>query len=124
MSHKRGQNEGSIYKRRDGHGEARLELNWQDGKHKRKCFYGGTGAEVQEALTSALQDAQQGVPLAVEHQTVGQFQTHWLVTTLKAKASTKELREFRCARPASHFADAGQSSAAITESATHTELAR
>jgi len=48
---RRGQNEGSIYKRKDGRWTACLNLGYQNGKLKRKYFYGETRAEVQKALS-------------------------------------------------------------------------
>jgi len=60
---KRGQNEGSIYKRDDGRWVAVLNLGYIDGKRKRKSFYGDTRKEVQEKLTAALRDQQQNIPI-------------------------------------------------------------
>ena len=45
---KRGNNEGSIYKREDGRWAATINLGWQDGKRRRKTFYAKTRREVQE----------------------------------------------------------------------------
>lgn len=75
---KRGQNEGSIYKRKDGRWVASLNLGFQGGKRKRKCFYGWTRREVQEKLTEALRNLQQGLPLANDVITVEQFLDKWL----------------------------------------------
>ena len=43
---KRGNNEGRIYKLADGRWAATIDLGWQDGKRKRKTFYGQTRREV------------------------------------------------------------------------------
>ncbi len=56
---KRGQNEGSIYKRQDGRWVGVLSLGYVNGKRKRKTFYGTTRREVQERLTTALKATQE-----------------------------------------------------------------
>ena len=80
---KRGQNEGSIYKRRDGRWTAAVSLGYKDGKRWRKTFYGKTRREVQEKLSKALRAQQQGLPVAPERQTVGQFLERWLSDSVK-----------------------------------------
>ena len=70
---KRGQNEGSIYRRQDGRWAAVVNLGYAGGKRKRKTFYGDTRREVQQQLTKALRDQQQGLPVAFPRQTVAQF---------------------------------------------------
>ena len=75
---KRGQNEGSIYQRNDGRWVAMINLGYEDGKRKRKSFYGDTRREVQRQLTKALRDQQQGLPVAPERQTVQAFLERWL----------------------------------------------
>ena len=59
---RRGNNEGSIYKRADGRWAAVINLGWQDGKRKRKTFYGRTRREVQDPFTKALRARQQSLP--------------------------------------------------------------
>ena len=80
---KRGSNEGSIFKRKDGRWAATINLGWQEGKRKRKTFYGKTREDVQKKLTAALHTFQQGLPVASEKQTVGQFLTGWLEQSAK-----------------------------------------
>ncbi|MBT5049007.1 MAG: site-specific integrase [Rhodospirillaceae bacterium] len=80
---KRGQNEGSIFKRQDGRWVAVLNLGYTGGKRRRKHFYGETRKEVQERLTAALRARQQGLPVAPEKQTVGQFLERWLDESVK-----------------------------------------
>lgn len=75
---RRGQNEGSIYKRDDGRWVAVASLGYKNGKRWRKSFYGKTRREVQEKLTEALRTQQRGLPIASERQTVGEFLKHWL----------------------------------------------
>jgi integrase len=75
---KRGQNEGSIFKREDGRWCAVLNIGYANGKRRRKYFYGDTRREVQAQLTKALRDQQQGLPVVAERQTVQQFLEQWL----------------------------------------------
>lgn len=80
---KRGQNEGSIYKRTDGRWVAVANLGYRNGKRWRKAFYGKTRKEVQERLTSALSALQGGVAPIPEKQTVQQFLDDWLKNSVK-----------------------------------------
>ena len=80
---KRGNGEGSIYKRSDGRWAAVADLGWQDGKRKRKTFYGRTQREVQERLAAGLRSHRQGVPLTSDRLTVGQYLDSWLEETAK-----------------------------------------
>src|SRR3954451_22657330 len=57
---RRGQNEGSIYRRKDGRWVGSLNVGVTDGKRRRKDFYGKTRREVQEQLTAALRCQQLG----------------------------------------------------------------
>jgi len=49
-----------------------------DGKRKRKAIYGRTRKEVAEQMKALLREQQQGLPIAVERQTIEQFLTRWL----------------------------------------------
>lgn len=75
---KRGQNEGSIYKAKDGRWVACLNLGWQGGKRKRKYIYAKTRVEVSEKLTAALRNRQLGLPVSNDKITFGQFVDKWL----------------------------------------------
>jgi integrase len=75
---KRGQNEGSIFLRKDGRWASQLNLGWQNGKRVRKFFYGATRKQVQEQLTKALSDLQKGLPVVGAKQTVAGHLTWWL----------------------------------------------
>lgn len=81
---KRGQNEGSIFQRKDGRWVALLNLGWANGKRSRKSYYGETRKEVQEQLTKALSDIQKGLPLVGEKQTVGDYLDWWLENVAKS----------------------------------------
>src|SRR3954447_5954008 len=75
----RGHNEGTITQRKDGRWEARLSLS----NGKRKCYYGKTRKEVQQRLTAALRDQQQGLPIVGERQTTGEYLEQWLETAAR-----------------------------------------
>ena len=77
-SRKRGQGEGSIYKRKDDRWAAVINLGYQDGKLRRKTFYGATREEVKDKLVAALNDQQKGLPISTESQTLSQFLEKWL----------------------------------------------
>jgi len=73
MASRRGHGEGSIYQREsDGRWCSTVDLGWVNGKRKRKVIYGKTRKEVAEKLKVVLRDQQQGLPVAMERQTVGQ----------------------------------------------------
>jgi len=91
---RRGNNEGSIYKRTDGRWAATINLGWQDGKRKRKTFYGPTRSGVQVQLTEALRNNQQGLPVSSERQTIGSFLTSWLVDTVEPTVRPRTLESY------------------------------
>lgn len=82
-AHRRRQNEGSIFRRQGGRWCAILSFGRENGKRKRKSFYGASAAEVQEQLLKARMDLVRGLPVAVERQTVAQFLADWLENTIK-----------------------------------------
>jgi len=75
---RRGRGEGCIVKRPDGRWVARVDLGWENGKRRRKAFYGKTRREAAGKLTKALGKVQQGGTFADERQTVAQFLERWL----------------------------------------------
>ena len=81
---RRGHNEGSIYKRADGRWAASMTIRYEAGKLKRKTFYGKTRREVQEHLTKALRDKQQGMmPVVGPAHTLEAFLIRWLEDVVK-----------------------------------------
>lgn len=94
MAVKRNAGEGSIFQRHDGRWCGILSLGWENGRRKRKSFYGKTAAEVQEQLLKARSDHSRGLPVAIERQTVAQFLDHWLEHTLKSKAKPRSFESF------------------------------
>lgn len=86
---RRGHGEGSIWQRSDGRWEARIDLGYQGGKRRRKAFYGTTRREVSDQLKAALHTQQQGLPVAVERQTLGQFLSKWLEDSVRPTVRPK-----------------------------------
>ncbi|HXG73153.1 MAG TPA: hypothetical protein VNJ04_21375, partial [Gemmatimonadaceae bacterium] len=79
MVKRRGRGEGTIVERADGRWMARVDLGWQDGKRRRKAYYGATRADVAAQLTKALRTVQQGATsLGDERQTIKQFLERWI----------------------------------------------
>jgi integrase len=77
---KRGNGEGSIYRRNDGRWVGEITIEGR----KRKFVYGKTRKEVQEKLQAAFQEKQQGIVLeGTLRQTLGQFLADWLENSQK-----------------------------------------
>lgn len=90
MSSRRGHGEGSIYQREsDDRWCATVDLGYVNGKRRRKAIYGKTRKEVADKLKKALHDQQQGLPVAVERQTVAQFLTRWLADVVRPTTRPK-----------------------------------
>jgi integrase len=83
MARTRGKSEGSIFQRKDGRWCSAVDLGWENGKRKRKYLYGESRKSVADALNKALRDKAQGLPVAMERQTVSQFCEHWLENSVK-----------------------------------------
>ncbi|WP_317853780.1 tyrosine-type recombinase/integrase [Chakrabartyella piscis] len=76
---KRGQGEGSISKRPNGTWYARITLGRdENGKQKRKSFYGKTRKEVQEQMTEALNDVNKGAYIEPSNVTLNEWLDFWL----------------------------------------------
>ena len=87
MGKHRGHNEGSIYQR-ESDGRWVSSVTVAPGG-KRKYIYGKTRKDVAEKLKIALRDQQQGLPVAIERQTVGQFLEHWIADVVRPSVRPK-----------------------------------
>ncbi len=76
MGKRRGNGEGSVFKRTDG----RWEGTMSTGRGRRKSFYGATRQEAWRKLSAALKARQDGLPILNERQTTSQFLSAWLVS--------------------------------------------
>jgi integrase len=89
MARRNANGEGSIYKRKDGHGrwEGAVSVPTISGKRKRVRVYGRTRAEVREKLTLATAQVLRGTPLIDKSWKVGDYLDYWLenivTTTLR-----------------------------------------
>jgi integrase len=77
MSGRRGQGEGSIYRRKDGRWTAVLSI----GTGRRKTFYGKTRREVARRLNDALKRQGEGLPASESRQRLGPYLKAWLTAT-------------------------------------------
>ena len=92
---KRGQGEGSISKRPDGTWWARITLGKDDnGKQKRKAFYGKTRKEVQEKLTVALNDVNDNAYVEPSSMTVAKWMDVWLKEYKKNSLKPKTYNDY------------------------------
>jgi integrase len=78
MTKRRGRGEGGIYQRADGRWEAQLDVGWENGRRKRRSFYGRTRREVLERLSQAQRKLAEHAPLPSERLTVGQLVERWI----------------------------------------------
>ena len=92
---RRGQNEGSIYKRKDGRWAGTLSLGYRNGKRWRKSFYGATRADVQKKLADALAAHQKGLPVVSEKQTVSDYLDNWLETSARSRLRPRTFQRYQ-----------------------------
>ena len=96
MPSRRGHGEGSIYQREsDGRWCCVVDLGWVEGKRKRKVIYGKTRKEVAEKLKVTLHAQQQGLPIAIERQTITQYVEHYIATVISLHGKTTTLDNYR-----------------------------
>src|SRR5262245_45091801 len=77
-SKKRGQNEGSIFQRKDGRWCAVLNLGWRGGKRLRKSFYAATREKVAALLAKAKTAHDSGLPIPHGSDIVADYLNRWL----------------------------------------------
>jgi integrase len=91
---KRGPNEGSIHKRKDGRWVGVINLGFQDGKRRRKYIYGDTRGAVQGRFTAALRTHQQHLPVVGERETTADFLNRWLEESVKPTVRPPTYRSY------------------------------
>ena len=94
MAKRRGNGEGTITRRKDGRWEARYTAQTAEGP-KRKVLYGKTRQEVAKKLTKAMADRDGGITFDAENQTVGEFLSRWLDTSVKDNVRPRTLGNYR-----------------------------
>ena len=87
MAKKRGNNEGSITRRKDGLWMAQITIGRdpETGKPKRATFYAKTRQAAAEQLAKALRENQQGIFVAPHKLTLGAWLDTWLQEYKKPK---------------------------------------
>ncbi len=95
MSKRRGRHEGTIFQRQDGRWTGALDLGWDQGRRRRKNFYGTTRADVREKLTRALGEVQRGGAVDLDERvTVGQYLDRWLGTLSVRRKTARSYQQF------------------------------
>ncbi|MGA7731284.1 MAG: hypothetical protein WCD37_08420 [Chloroflexia bacterium] len=70
-----------------------MSLGYENGKRKWKYIYGKTWREVSDQLKVDLHTQQQGLPITIERQTVGEFLSKWLEDSARPRVRPKKLSE-------------------------------
>jgi integrase len=76
----RGNNEGSVYQRKDGRWAAAATVGGGRSSQQRKTLYGRTRKEVAGKLTDLQKSVKDGLPIQSDQLTVGAFAQEWLDT--------------------------------------------
>ncbi len=96
MAKRRGNGEGSIYKRADGTWCASITIGHDEtGRRKRRYLYGRTKAEVLERLDETRANARSGVLAEPSRVTVGEYARNWLETVAKDRVRVTTLANYR-----------------------------
>jgi integrase len=82
MASKRGNGEGTIYRRKDGRWEARYTIHTAEGR-KRPPIYGKTRSEVAAKLAKAMADRDGGLVFDDEKMTVGKYLDRFLYDAVR-----------------------------------------
>lgn len=94
MAGKRGQGEGSIFRRQNGQWAGEVDLGRREGRRARKTFYGRTRREVHDKVVAALRDQQLGKMPSRGTGTVAQFLTTWLENSAKPRLRPSTYRSY------------------------------
>jgi integrase len=94
VAKKRGNGEGSIYKRKNGRWVGQYLVHTAAGP-KYRYIYGKTRQAVAERLTNAMADRDGGLIFDAAKMTLGEYLDHWLADSVKGtvRASTYERHE-------------------------------
>src|SRR5829696_5671716 len=82
MAKRRGNNEGSIYRRKDGYWVGQYGVQTVEGT-KTRYIYGNTRADVAEKLTRALADRNGGLTYDAGKMTFGEYVGRWIEDSVK-----------------------------------------
>jgi len=90
---KRGNGEGSIYRRKDGGWCAQYTVNTGEGR-KRKTIYGKTRQEVATKLAKALSDREGGLTFDSENLKLNEYLKRWLKDSVKGSVRDITYRDY------------------------------
>lgn len=90
----RGQNEGSIFQRKDGRWVGQLSLGWKNGRRERTYFYGNTASSVQDQMTAAKEKRRRGIPVKDDSRTVARLLDDWLAS-IKSSVRTRTYEKYQ-----------------------------
>ncbi len=92
---RRGQNEGSIFQRKDGRWVGQLSLGWELGRRKCRWVYGHTAEEVRKALNQLKTDQDKGLPVASDGpKRLAGYLDDWLENRIKPRAKARSYESF------------------------------
>jgi len=91
---KRGNSEGTVFKRGDGRWAASVDLGQGLGRRRRKAFYGKSRQEVARKLLDAQRALADGLPLPGQRQTVAAFLETWLKDSVTYKVRPRTLQRY------------------------------
>jgi integrase len=93
---RKGKNEGSIRKRKDGRWEGRYTTGYlANGKPDRKSVYGSTRTEAAKKLAEAIRNHQRGLPPVDERMTTGKYLDYYLETIAKPSVRPSTYQRYR-----------------------------
>jgi integrase len=95
MAKRRGAGEGSLSELPGRGWMARVDLGFENGRRKRKAFFGKTRAEAARKLNKALAEREQGRPIALPKQTLGQFLKRWLDESVDVSVRPRTATRYR-----------------------------
>ncbi|MEU7986675.1 site-specific integrase [Streptosporangium canum] len=91
---KRSNGEGTIVQRKDGRYEAKVFVPTTAGTIKRVSVYGKTREECHAKFVELKAQADQGIPVAAESWTVGDYLTYWLEHVVRAERRPKTVQGY------------------------------
>jgi integrase len=94
---KRGNGEGTIFKRADGRYTAGIFVNRPDGTRSRKWIYGRTRAEVAAALAGLAQRVEAGAVVPTRSPNLSEYLTYWLTDVITPSRRPTTVAKYRTA---------------------------
>jgi integrase len=93
---RRGRGEGGVYKRKDGLWAAVVNVGWEDGRRRRKTYYGyRTKAEAQTKVRAAVHELDKGKkPVLDERLRYGPYLTDWLENVIRPRRRASTYRGY------------------------------